>query len=295
MITHFDHVYSPLRDNDLDGTLGRFQRAGFLIGEHKCRHACGRQTGFAHMTGSYLEFLSVVDEAEFQREATVEDRIFRLCPRPYGIGARTNNARGVHRSIKSLHPATPPLMSRPALGSRDARAAWTFTIMARRAFPGANVFAVQYHRRKRETFTPVRQGPNGIFALGGFVFCAEKPVVERARWHDSLNRIAAVAPHGSRLELGGQQLEWISPAQYRRRMGQPYAATPLSAGGLAAVKLLCANLREACRYLTAEEFSCVRATDTSALFAPDANTGYAFELIQREPSAFVRSMRTVSA
>lgn len=69
MITHFDHVYSPLRDNDLDGTLNRFRRAGFLVGEDTRRHACGRLTGFAHMTGSYLEFLSVIDEEEFQREA----------------------------------------------------------------------------------------------------------------------------------------------------------------------------------------------------------------------------------
>ena len=292
MITHFDHVYSPLRDNDLDATLARFKRAGFLVGDSKARHACGRLTGFAHMTGSYLEFLSVIDEAEFNREAAVEDRIFRHFPRPYGIGARTSSARTVHRRIKRLHPDTPSLMTRSRIESRDTRPVWTFCLMSRGAFPGANLFAIQYHSRRRDALT-IRQGPNTIFALGGFVFCSAHVRADRAAWENSLRAVGRVVARGSHLECAGQQLEWISFSEYRRLMGRPYQSTPFASGGIAVVKLFCANLRDSRRYLVSENFTCVRAAGDSALFAPDFNTGYAFELIQSDPSAFLQSMRGV--
>ena len=69
MITHLDHIYSYLKDNNLDDALARFERAGFLPMPDKVRHSLGMLNRFISLTGSYLEFVSIVDDADFQKNA----------------------------------------------------------------------------------------------------------------------------------------------------------------------------------------------------------------------------------
>jgi hypothetical protein len=112
MLELFDHVFSPLRDNDLDATLARFARAGFLVSPKKVRHPAGRLSGFVHLTSFYLEFLSVVDEVAFGREAAWDEQYFRAHPRPYGFGPLTSDATALHRTLSRQYPEMPPVVSR---------------------------------------------------------------------------------------------------------------------------------------------------------------------------------------
>ena len=290
MIAVFDHVFSYLKDNDLDATLDRFKRAGFLVDQQrKVRHSCGRLTGFAHLTSSYLEFLSVVDEAEFGCQADFRERLFRSRPQPYGIGAKVENARLVHRTLKQTFPEIPPVVTQAAIGKKKRKPAWTFCQMPPHAFPGAEVFGIQYHHARRAR-PELRQGPNTIFALGGFAFCSDHREKNLAGWKFTLSKLGRVSTAGSTLRFGAQQVEWISRAEYRRRTGQAYAGVVEEQGGIAIIKLLCADLREVRRSLMAQNFRCVAQRDAKADFAPDPNTGYTFELIQEKPARFMRHL-----
>jgi hypothetical protein len=86
MITHLDHVYSHLKDNDLEKTLAKYERAGFIANQTKMRHPNGHLNGFVTLTGTYLEFISIVDEADFSKNADSTERALREDPHPYGIG-----------------------------------------------------------------------------------------------------------------------------------------------------------------------------------------------------------------
>ena len=282
MISHVDHVYSYLRDNDLDETLQRFQRAGFLIGATKARHSCGRLTGFAHMTASYLEFLSVTDEGTFRREASLDDRYFRLNPRPFGAGMRTMNARALHRSLRGKWTDLPAVIETCVPGSSPRTLGLTICLMPRTVFPGITLFAVQYHLRKKES-GEVRFGPNTIFALCGLVFCTDDIPNEVSRWRRNLSVFCGARRSKSIVAIGAQKLEWISPAEYRHRHGVEFQGNPLGGDGIAVVQLACLDLSSACRFLEAEGFRRVGGTARKARFAPDANTGYTFEVVQKHP------------
>lgn len=287
MIKLFDHVFSPVRDNDLDATLARFERAGFLINPKKVRHPCGRLTGFVQLTESYLEFLSVIDEAEFAREATLVDRFFRTNPHPYGIGALTTKARAIHRALSPHFPEMPPVTSRAPVGRE--KPAWTFCSMSPRAFSGAFVFALQYHGRRRVK-PKLQHGQNTIFALGGFTFCSTEPERAQSTWKRTLERVARVTATEAKLRHGVQEVEWISLDEYRQRTRQPYRGGPEHLGSIAGIKLLCADIAEACRWLAGGGFQCVSKSETTAFFEPDPNTGYTFELFQQNPARFLSSL-----
>jgi hypothetical protein len=289
MFTHFDHTFSPLRDNNLDATLARFERAGFLVIPKKVRHPAGRLSGFVQLTSSYLEFLSVVDERAFAREATWEERYFRAHPRPYGFGALTSDAVSLHRTLSRQFAEMPPVVSRASVGGEEP--AWSFCLPPPRAFPGAFVFALQYHGSRQGVPPQAQCGPNTIFALGGFVLCSSEPAAAIKTWRSTLREIARLRAVGPRLRLSGMQdLEWISPTEYRRRFGAVFQRSPGRFGDIAAVKLLCTNVDEACRRLAGEDFKCVRQTRASASFAPDSNTGFTFELIRSQPAKFLRAL-----
>jgi len=285
MFTLFDHVFSPLRDNDLDATLARFARAGFLVSPKKVRHPAGRLSGFVHLTSSYLEFLSVVDEGAFAREATWDEQYFRAHPRPYGFGARTSDAASLHRTLSRQYPEMAPVVSRAPVGGEEP--GWSFCLPPPRAFPGAFVFALQYHGSRQGVRPQTQWGPNTIFGLGGLVFCSSGRAAAIKTWRNSLRKITRLRAVGTCLRSRMQDLQWIAPAEYRRRFGVVFQRGPGRFGDIAAVKLLCTDVDEACLRLTGEHFKCVRQTKARAFFAPDSNTGFTFELIRSRPAKFV--------
>jgi hypothetical protein len=168
-----DHVFSPIRDNDLDGTLARFERAGFLINPERVRHRPGRLNGFATLTESYLEFMSVVDEAKFARDATPEERFYRRHPHPSGIGFRTADARALHRKLSRVCSFPPQFLTQAPAGDPARRPAWRICVFPRLEIAGAFAFGIEYLGRRRRR--SLRQGPNTIFALGGVTYCTRDP------------------------------------------------------------------------------------------------------------------------
>ena len=73
MISHFDHIFCHSPNNQLDETLKRFEEAGFIVSPRKMRHPAGHYNGFIQLTQTYLEVISIVDEDEFQRDASSLD------------------------------------------------------------------------------------------------------------------------------------------------------------------------------------------------------------------------------
>lgn len=288
MLTLFDHVFSPLKDNHLDAALRRFERAGFIVDADKARHRCGRLTGFVRLTGTYLELLSVVDEAEFQRDAMRVDRIFRQDPQPYGVGAIAAEPNEIYRRLHPIHPEMAAPAVHFAVGDETRRPRWTMGMMPRKAFPGTNVFTIKYHERSPDAFR-LRQGPNTIFALGGFVFCTARAAEHRAAWRTTLELVGQNRPEerGTTLRVGGQEIEWRSPDDYRQIFGRPYNRMYEDLGAIAAVKLLCTDLVTAQRSLTAAGFELAQACAGRAYFHRDANTGFTFELSEADPSEFL--------
>lgn len=287
MISVFDHVLSPLKDNDLAGNLRRFEQAGFVVPPDQIRHRCGRLTGFARMTGTYLEFMSVVDEDEFRRDAAQADRVLRQDPHPYGVGSVASDPHEVYRRLRPDHPKMLPPATHAAVGDSSRRPRWTIVMLPRPALPGTNLSAIRYHERRPDAFR-LRQGPNTVFALGGFVFCTSRGDEHRAAWRTTLARIAhpPIQERGAVLHVGAQQVEWISPEDYWALYGAAFNRMYEDFGALAAVKLLCTDLEVARDSLVRAGFRAVRTSDR-VLFHRDANTGFAFELLRADPDEFI--------
>lgn len=294
MIRIFDHVLSPLKDNKLDDSLRRFQRAGFVVDDRKVRHARGRLTGFVRLTGTYLEFLSVIDEQEFNREASREDRLFRAAPQPYGIGVDTSDPEGIRNLLKPNFPEITPVIKRGSPDDPSNRTIWSMCILPRRAFPGANVFATQYHERKSDSVA-LHQGANTVFALGGITLCSHRAAEYQTRWCASLTALETpVGREESTLRSRGQTIEWITPAQYRALFGRDYNRFYEDLGAVAVVKLLCTDLAIATTFLEAEGFVLTCSTPGRAFFQTDINTGYTFELVESDLAAFVEAYNPVA-
>lgn len=284
MIERFDHTYTYIRSNDLDATLQRFGRAGFMPLAEKRRHPGGLLTGFLTLTGTYLEFLSVVDEDEFQREAEEDDKIFRKSPRPFGIGAVTSAPENIYSSLKGRYPSIEKPYSRGEAAKPDGPILWTFCGIPEAATPGAHIFSLKYHRSRAGRYA-FKKGPNGIFAVGGFIFCANDPAASANKWAETLKLITEdLQVNGNHLRLGFQRLEWIGPTQYRERFGETWTEQEGSTKGICAVILLAEDLKTAGAHLAKEAFHVMPGSDPLGFdVRRDEETGYAFRIDQGVP------------
>lgn len=289
MIRRFDHTFSYTRSNDLDATLQRFGRAGFTPLAEKRRHPAGMLTGFLTMTGSYLEFISIVDENEFQREAEEDERIFRNFPRPYAIGAVTNDPERIYSSLRGLFPSMAKPYSRGEAAKPDGPILWTFCGIPDAATPGAHIFSLKYHRARADSYV-LKKGPNGVFAVGGFIFCSNDPAATAAKWAETLALITDdLKVDARRLSFGFQRLEWIDPAQYRERFGKTWTTPEGATKDICAVILLATDLGTAESCLVKEGFH-VMPGSASAGFdvGPDEETGYAFRVEPGDPEKVLK-------
>lgn len=284
MIERFDHTFTFIRSNELDATLGRFVRAGFQRIPEQRRHPAGMLTGFLTLTGTYLEFISVADEDEFQREAESDDRIFRNSPRPFGIGAVTSAPENIYSSLKGLYPSMEKPYSRGEAAKPDGPILWTFCGIPEAATPGAHIFSLKYHQSRADRYA-VKKGPNSIFAMGGFIFCAKDPGASANKWAETLGLITKdLKVNGAQLSFGFQRLEWIDPPQYRERFGETWTAPEGSTKEICAVILLAADLGAARACLVKEDFHVMPGSDALGFdIRPDHETGYAFRIEQGDP------------
>lgn len=290
MITRFDHVYSYLKDNDLDACYARFSRAGFLMDERRMRHPKGHLTGFVEMTGTYLEFLSVVDEQEFEREADPENRIFRSNPQPFGIGAVCTDPQLIFDRLAPIYPELKKPYSRGEQGKPEGPVLWTFCPLPHQATPGADVFPLMYHRRQGKKYE-LKVGPNTIFALGGVWLCSDSIEGRMDVWKRTLKPVTQDFRRlGRDIEFGAQKLSWISEAEYKTNFKDAWTSRSNEVGDICAVRLLAKDLSVAQKFLEKEGFAFLRDGEDQLITAKDANTGYAFVIERSDSEIFLTEL-----
>ena len=294
MITHLDHVYSYLRDNHLDNTLARAERAGFRIAPNKMRHPAGHFNGFTEMTGSYLEFISVVDEAEFDKEATGDDRLFRAEPGPFSSGAVCLDPLQLFLQLKPRYPTLKPPYSRGETGQVDAVIRWTFCPLPVECTPGCDVFPLKYHSRTGKPYD-LKVGKNSIYGMTGLVLCTDSVDKDMDSWEKTLSPVTSgFRREANEIQFGVQKLTWITPAEYQDRFGAPWLKRSSPCGSVAAVKLGAASIDTARSFLEPEGFRVAQGNIETATVAKDRNTGFAFMLERGDPEAFLIGLNQMS-
>jgi len=280
MITHLDHIYSYLNGNNLDGTLARFEKAGFLISPNKMRHAEGMLTGFVSFTGTYLEFISIVDEAEFAKEASEESKLLRLAPHPYGIGAVCLDPDLIYNKLSPIYPQFKPPYS---TGSADKPEdiIWTFSPFPSAASLGAYLFALKYHKRLTPEFEE-KKGPNSIFGIAGVYFCADDPEARADLWEKTLQSVTQDFKRAnSEISFGCQKLRWMGCPERERIFGdQGWDQRKFLGAEICGVRLLAESLTAARRHLEQGGFQVRHSPDLNALITTDPNS--AFTLVIEE-------------
>jgi hypothetical protein len=297
MISHFCHIFCHAPQNNLEGALHKFERAGFIISPRRARHPAGHWNGFISLTRSYLELISIIDEAEYDREADASERYFREHPRPYGIGAMTADSKLVHQGLTHVHPHAPPPYSRGETNSTDSKPIWTFIELPPESTPGATVFTTQYHNLAPPQF---QYGKNQIYALGGFWYCSEEPEAAFKSWSKTLTatadrfeaKIQVTAPLSKfSAQLRFQELHWISPQDYKEHFSREWQPAPVPFGDVAAALLYTSDLNASELCMRDGGFTLVQAKNGYAFFAPDPETGYTFILKEVEPEWVTKKIR----
>lgn len=276
MINRFDHVFSFIKGNNLDATLERMKRAGFLLADQKVRHPAGHLNGFVRMMGSYLEFISIVDEAEYERDTPIGDRPFREKPQIFGIGAVASDIQAVHDRLIFKYPEINPPYSRGRADLPNSPPLWTFCKLPPESLPGAFVFALKYHNARTEE---LQVGPNRIFALGGLYFCTSAALERTERWRSTMrDACVSVEIEEGGIGMGFQTFHWIAPERYEELFGEEWAPVESSIGEVAAAILLTDDIETSISFLEANGFNVGKRIPGGATFKKDLETGYAFVL-----------------
>jgi hypothetical protein len=293
MITHLDHVYSHLKDNNLEETLAKFERAGFIANPTKTRHPNGHLNGFVMLTGTYLEFISVIDEADFLKNADSTDKTLRSDPHPYGIGAVSLDPQLIHERLSPIYPNLKPPYSRGAADSpEDIR--WTFCPLPEEATPGAYVFPLKYHKRNTSKVDETK-GANTIFGIGGFYFCAESPSSRMDTWTKTFEHVTPnFKREGNEISFGCQRLRWFSKAEHAQIFGNVnWDKRKFLDAEICGVRLLAESLAVAKPCLEQGGFQVRKSDELNALITTDPNSGYTLVIEEGDSKQFLSSMNGV--
>jgi hypothetical protein len=294
MITHLDHIYSYLKDNNLDEALARFGRAGFLIQPEKMRHSLGMLNGFITLTGTYLEFASIVDDADFKKNADPISRLLRKSPHPYGVGAICHDPHLIYDRLSPLYSKIRPPYSRGAADSPDD-IRWTFCPLPYAATPGADVFPLKYHKRKTATYE-AKMGPNTIFAIGGFYFCSDTPEMRVDAWEKTLQPVTLdFKREGLEISFGCQKLRWLTRSDRENFFGDTeWDQRTFLGAEICGVRLLAESLPTAKAYLEQAGFQVKQSEELNALITTDANTGFTLVTEEGNSAEFLSSLNKSS-
>ncbi len=238
-----------------------------------------------------------MDEEEFTKEASADDRYFRRNPRPYGVGAITPDPQRVYESLSPRYPEMKVPYSRPFTSDPKGPNLWTFCSLPSRSTPGAEVFSLKYLLRAKDTYE-LRMGLNTVFAVGGLVFCSETPVERIKVWVETFRDLTPglSVKKGEGFSFGEQRFRWITPSEYQREFRNPWTIAQSECGDIAAVRLLAKDLNIAQRSFEGAGFATGESQgEPGFLVAPDANSGYAFLVESGDPDRFLTALNALSA
>jgi Glyoxalase-like domain len=284
MLRRFEHVYTYLADNKLEDNLRRFERAGFLVSPNTVRHPKGQKNGFVRLVGGYLELVSVVDENEYQREGSADDKLFRDYPRPFSIGALME-PQTAYEKLRPCFPKMIPPYTRTELTSRQPPFRWEFCDVPESGTPGAHLFGLKYLSPPIEPRTiNVSMGGNSIYGIRGLYFCATNWEEKIEIWENTLRLIhESVKRVNNSLIVGFQQLTWISPETYEKMFGESWSLKNSDNGDICAIHLLAQSNQRAEEVFRSGNFALRSKFQKKYLLVKrDEQTGYCF-VIEEEP------------
>lgn len=268
-----DHVVILVRD--LDGAEAQFRRLGFNLtprGHHsrlKSYNHCAMLAG-----GDYLELLTTgergarpyYDDFLAEREGVA------------GIAFRTADARGTHDALAAVgfRPEDPVAFGRPVTVDGGTREARFVTVAVDPAVPlGARAFFCQHETPELVWQPSYLPQPNTARGLGTVTFVDDRSDLA-ARYGLLLGAKAERTAEGARLDLGAQQLEFLTPAAAAARFaGDPLLR--LTPPYIAAIRLAVADLAECERSLRRSGTPHRRTAQGSLLVASTEATGVALE------------------
>jgi hypothetical protein len=259
----------------LDECLDRYEKAGFTLSPNKMRHPAGHYNGFVKLSGSYLEFISIVDEEEFNREATDDDRYFRNNPKPFAIGATSDNVDNIYEKLVSQYPDLPKTYSRGEAGLNDGPLLWSFLTLPTSVLSGANVFCLKYLKSPSLMYD-LKVSNNGTYAVGGFVFCTNDPISRCREWESILTIVADKVSRIDEREIFSAErtLKWISSPKYEDLFKRPWQKSERPCGEIAAVKLLTNDIVLTKISLEKAGFQILR--DSNPLLVDDPGSGFTY-------------------
>lgn len=284
MIGLFDHAYGFAPEGRLIEALAVWRAAGFAVRDDCIGHRGGKLSGFAMMTGSYLELIAVTDERAFAVQATAVEHAQRARGGPYALAAACRDAATVRNRLRETVPGIGPVDLRPVESEIDGSPAWAMVELPAPVTPGASVSIIEYLRRGDDWATPTC-GINGVYGVGGYFFCSERGAQAAAVWKTTFApAVDDLRQDGARLRCGHQTLTWLSATEHMSLFGDRPTATDLEAERLCAIGLLSVSVDR-----TAEAFAAagmaVRALGDGRLAAAlDPRTGYAF-IVEPGPGA----------
>jgi|Cruoilmetagenom7_1024161.scaffolds.fasta_scaffold00390_2 hypothetical protein len=276
MIGLFDHTYGFVPEGQLSEAMSVWREAGFNVRDECLLHQGGKLSGFAQMTGTYLELISVVDEEEFRKQSTPEEWVQRSRGAPFALAAACRDASAVRNQLVKAVKEIPPVDIRYVESEPNGAPAWAIVDLPAKATPGVTVTIIEYLRRGSDWATPIC-GENGVYGIDGYFLCADN--CERAvdAWEvafrpaiNDLNRDA------NTLRCGHQTLTWLSGREYAKMFKFLPPTEDLSTGGICAVGLLSVCLERTAQAFSAAGIRVYTLDDGRLATAPDPRTGYAF-------------------
>jgi hypothetical protein len=239
----FDHFITYVDSPSIDRHLDEYRQAGFLANDQTVRHDPGLRNGFVSFGSLYVEFCWVEDETAFAA-GDPDEAVLRRARRPFGIGLVSDALWATHAEWIARGYELPDVVTKAERNaSPDTPPRWSFQEIPEHLLPGAQCFALTYHRPRQ----PGVIAPNSTYAIAGATFVSSAPDAHALAWRDLLAPGAAIdrSNESHQITIGSHVASWIAPAQYEREYGRPWQPAPHRFGELAILHVLATDLERA--------------------------------------------------
>lgn len=192
---YFDHVVFKVDETRFETACIVLSSAGFLEYAERVRKPDGSFNAFFLLSCTYIELNSIRAEEGASLPILV---------------AKTDDIHRIHgilsKSVKGLQAVE---IQSPSSGGP----AWAIQRLPSSLELGCELMVIEYLRGIGRELTQ-RQGPNGIYALGGAVFVSTAPAKDCSRWMDLLSPVAVgILLTDTEITLADQRLLWHSPKE----------------------------------------------------------------------------------
>ncbi len=291
MISHFEHFATFCKDNNLQTTLERWKKAGFLIHDNPTKHPRGRTNGFITLTGGYFELCSITNETEFINNCSPVEIELRKNPCLHLSVMSSSDPKEIWNILKDKFPqmaqSNEKFYAMTPSGVEYCSIPMTGT-------PGAFISAIKYPKDKKTEF--LRQflvGKNAIYGVTGILLVTNDPMKESLTWFDTLASVWKDAKLiDDIIDNGLQSIGWISQNKYENFFGK-WSPVSKEYNRIGVIKLGSENLEQTEIMLSEAGFD-VYKHDGRLHVKRDENTGVSLIIEKGIGKEFYRNLMLIS-